>query len=268
MTTTLAFGSLPAGLRDSLIKEYQLLVQSFLEGRWTPTELSGGKFCEIVHTIIDGYGSAAYQAKPKKPNSMVDACRALEARKNVPRSFQILIPRILPALYEIRNNRGVGHAGGDVDPNHMDATAVLAMVNWVMAELVRVLHDLPTTEEAQILVDNLAIRRIPLIWEQDGMKRVLNTSFALPDQVLLLTASSATSITETDLVKWTDAKNKTYLRQLLKRLHESRQIDLSESGTTITILPPGTLRVEELIRQHMGGQSSAKPTAKRKRKRP
>src|SRR6266851_1018203 len=78
------------------------------------------------------------------------------ARTNihVPRSFQILIPRLLPALYEVRNNRGVGHIGGDVDPNHMDATFVISSCNWVMAELVRVYHDL-STNEAQEIVDTL-----------------------------------------------------------------------------------------------------------------
>src|SRR5258707_12835883 len=78
------------------------------------------------------------------------------ARTNihVPRSFQILIPRLLPALFEVRNNRGVGHAGGDVDPNHMDAVFVLSSCNWVMAELVRVFHDV-SVAEAQTFVDKL-----------------------------------------------------------------------------------------------------------------
>ncbi|MBB3083292.1 hypothetical protein [Geodermatophilus sabuli] len=43
-------------------------------------------------------------------------------------------------LYDIRNNRGVGHAGADVDPNHMDATVVLYQSKWLVAELVRLLH--------------------------------------------------------------------------------------------------------------------------------
>jgi len=58
----------------------------------------------------------------------------------------VLIPRLLPVLYEIRNNRGVGHVGGDVDPNHMDAEAVQAMASWVMAELVRIFHGVKTEE--------------------------------------------------------------------------------------------------------------------------
>jgi len=56
----------------------------------------------------------------------------------------------------VRNNRNVGHVGGDVDPNHMDAVAVMSMSNWIMGEIVRVFHRLPTTSEAQQLVDALA----------------------------------------------------------------------------------------------------------------
>lgn len=47
---------------------------------------------------------------------MVDACERLEQApaSKFPRSVRIQIPRVLIAFYEIRNNRGVGHVGGDV----------------------------------------------------------------------------------------------------------------------------------------------------------
>src|SRR5216684_233005 len=114
--------TLPAGLRNPLVQEYNSIVQNFMERRWSPSELSGGKFCEVVYTILDGYATGTFAAAPQKPRDFPTACRALESRIAGPRSFQILISRLLPALYEIRNNRGVGHAGGDVNPNHMDAT--------------------------------------------------------------------------------------------------------------------------------------------------
>src|SRR5215831_12151768 len=129
-----ALAAIPVGLRQPLLTEYQSIVQNFSEHRWSPSELSGGKFCEIVFTILDGHAKSAYPTKPAKPKNFVQACRQLESHAHVPRSFQILIPRLLPALYEVRNNRGVGHVGGDVDPNHMDATFVLASCSWVMAE--------------------------------------------------------------------------------------------------------------------------------------
>src|SRR3979411_1915836 len=67
---------------------------------------SGGKFCEIVFTILDGHAKSTYPTSPAKPKRFVDDCRKLENNSHVPRSFQILIPRLLPALYEVRNNRG------------------------------------------------------------------------------------------------------------------------------------------------------------------
>jgi hypothetical protein len=179
-----ALASIPAGLRDPLLDEYRQIVQNYVEHRWGPSELGGGKFCEIVYSILVGHASGSYPAAPAKPNDFPSACRALESNASEPRSFRILIPRMLPALYEVRNNRGVGHAGGDVDPNHMDATVVLSMCNWIMAELVRLLHA-TTTSEAQSVVDSLAERRIPLVWQSGDLKRVVDPSVSSEPKALL-----------------------------------------------------------------------------------
>ncbi len=80
---------------------------------------------------------------------------------------------MLVALYETRNNRGVGHAGGDLDANHMDAMVVLFMAKWVVAEPVRVYHGLDTAE-AQNVVDSLVQKEIPVIWSVAGKQRVLD----------------------------------------------------------------------------------------------
>ena len=155
MSVQSALSAIPDGLRLPLLSEYQSIVQNFAEHRWSPSELSGGKFCEIVFTILDGYAKGIYSISPKKPRAFDQACKLLENNSQVPRSFQILIPRLLPALFEVRNNRGVGHAGGDVDPNHMDAVFVLSSCTWVMAELVRVFHNVSILD-AQDIVDKLA----------------------------------------------------------------------------------------------------------------
>jgi hypothetical protein len=54
------FQSLPSGLRTPLAEEYNSIVQNFSEQRWTPAELSGGKFCEIVYTILDGHAKGSF----------------------------------------------------------------------------------------------------------------------------------------------------------------------------------------------------------------
>src|SRR5258708_24730334 len=178
VTVSGALSAIPTGLRDPLITEYQNIVQNFLEQKWRPAELTGGLFSEIVYTILVGHARGTYAAKPSKPANFVNACRGLENNISVPRSFQILIPRMLPALYEVRNNRNVGHTGGDVDPNHMDSILVLSMCNWIMGELIRVYHNL-SISEAQAVVDALAEIRTPIIWTSGNIKRGLNPNLKL-----------------------------------------------------------------------------------------
>lgn len=241
-----ALATIPSGLRQPLLAEYQSIVQNYMERRWSPSELSGGKFCEIVYTILDGFSQGKYATQPSKPRDFVGECRKLENNSQVPRSFQILIPRVLPALYEVRNNRGVGHTGGDVDPNHMDATAVVAICNWVMAELVRVFHCL-SVDEAQALIESLTERRMPLVWQGDGMKRVLDPTLPLKDQLLILIASSASAAETSAILEWCGYTNRPYFLRLLRQLHSNRMVELSTDETTVQLLPPGSRYVEELM---------------------
>jgi hypothetical protein len=162
------FGTLPTKLRNELLGAFNETVKNYREGRWEPAELNGGKLCEVVYSILKGHSAGKYPASASKPGNMVQACQKLETEAaGFPRSIRIQIPRMLIALYEIRNNRNVGHVGGDVDPNHMDAVCVLQMSKWVMAELVRVLHNVDTDAATEI-VDGLVDRETPLIW---GVRR-------------------------------------------------------------------------------------------------
>jgi hypothetical protein len=246
MNLSTILGSIPQGLRDPLIAEYNSIIQHYLEKRWTGSELSGGKFCEIVYTILDGYAKGVYDNKPSKPNNFVDACKRLESFVAVPRSFQILIPRVLPSLYEIRNNRSVGHVGGDVDSNPMDSNAVIAISSWILGELIRVYNN-TSVEEAQKVVDYITNRKIPLVWETSNVKRVLNPSVSLKDQILLLIGSNSTKTNTDDLLKWIECNDRGYFIKSLRQLHKKRMIELSAQEQEVEILPHGMIHVENLI---------------------
>lgn len=168
-------GAVPVAPRDELLRALNdEVLRNYRERRWEPSELNAGKLCEVVYTVLRGHIEGRFPAKAAKPSNMVDGCKALEhgGAAKFPRSVRIQIPRMLIALYEIRNNRGVGHVGGDVDPNFMDATAVVAMSKWVVAELIRVFHAVPV-DEAQRLVDSLVERTVPVIWRVSNAVRVL-----------------------------------------------------------------------------------------------
>jgi len=245
ITAEQALTTIPDGLRKPLLKEYSGILRNYLERRWTPSELSGGKFCEIVYTILNGYSTGNYPSSPTKPINFVDACRALESNTSNPRSFQILIPRILPALYDIRNNRGVGHVGGDVDPNHIDASAVLSIASWIMAELIRVFHNI-NIQDAQKIADSLVDRQTPLVWQSGDIRRVLKPDLSIRNQILLLSSGSKT-VTKDDLLRWIEPPNRYYFYRLLREMHKSRLIELSSDETTIELLPPGMTIVESII---------------------
>ena len=246
MNINATLSSIPTGLKEPLIGEYNNILQHYLERRWTSSELSGGKFCEIVFTILDGYAKGIYAPSPFKPPSFVDACKKLENNAHVPRSFQILIPRMLPALYEIRNNRNVGHVGGDVDPNLMDSQAVVSMCSWIMGELVRVFHNI-STSEAQNMVDGISSRKIPLVWNVGKVKRILKSSMSLKDQILLLIGADSAQTNTEDLIEWIEYKNKAYFLKTLRALHQLRLIELSSNEKVAEILPPGSIYIENLI---------------------
>jgi len=247
-----AFSNLPAELRKELIDCYQSIITNYAEARWEPAELNGGKFCEIVYSIVHGALIGTFPSRSKKPGNMVDACRALESLPATPnlvgnRSLRILIPRLLPYLYEIRNNRGVGHVGGDVDPNAADSTSVLATTSWVMAELVRVFHGMSLTD-AQEVVDTLVSRNHPLVWSVDKTKRVLNPAIKKADQVLLLLYSES-GWTDIEMLRgWVEYANKTNFKsKVLTPLHKARFIEYSQSNGIARITPKGSGEVENRL---------------------
>jgi hypothetical protein len=250
--TSKILAGLTAGLRDPLLHTFQEITSNYLEHRWEPSELNGGKFCEVVYSIADGSVSGRMPAVPSKPANMRDACRALEELPKNPslvgdRSFRILIPRLLAGLYEIRNNRGVGHVGGDVDPNFMDATVVFNVASWILAELIRIFHGV-STKDAQEVVDALIERKIPLVWEIEGIKRVLDPKMSTRNQVLVFLLRATTWESERHLFDWTEYSNPTVFRsKVLGPLHSARLIEYDGKNQRARISPLGILEAEQNI---------------------
>jgi len=236
---------LPPELRGDLVEALNKITTNFRERRWEPAELNGGKLCEIVYSIIRGHADGIMPAKPSKPKNMADACKKLEQEQHLPRSLRIQVPRMLVALYEIRNNRGVGHAGGDVDPSHMDAVAVLYMSKWLVAELIRVFHNV-NTAEATDAVDLLVERELPIVWSVDGKKRVLADKLSQRDKTLVLLYSEQGAVAEADLRMWTEAANaSSYRRDVLRKAHRERLLEYDEANRTVRLSPKGARYAEE-----------------------
>jgi hypothetical protein len=238
---------IPAALRQPLLDSYNQIVRNYRERRWEPSELNGGKLCEVCYCILKGHVSGVFPAKPSKPSNMVDACNSLAKAGEFPRSIKIQIPRILIALYELRNNRNVGHVGADVDPNHMDATVVLSMSKWVMAELVRVFHE-TTTEDATDVVDAISDRTLPLLWKVGDRTRVLGAHLGAKEKMLALLFGSPSAMSVRIIAESIEYKNLTQFRDaVLKPAHKADLIHFNMKSDTVELSPIGARFVETNI---------------------
>lgn len=241
----------PTQLRDPLLDEYRGLISNFLEEQWRSAGIDAGRFCEVSYTILDGATQGGrYAAAPSKPPNFPEACRALESRPPTPtgdRSLRIMIPRSLPPIYEIRNNRDVGHVGGDVRPNKMDAQYVVGSCTFVLTEFIRVFHNC-TIAEAQIAVDALVERKTPLIWTFDGGKRVLDGQLSASEKVLLLIASEPGWVDINSLFRWCKYTNLSMFKsKVLADLDRDLAIEYDRSLQRCMLTPLGAKRAAQLI---------------------
>jgi len=241
---------IPATLQSALLTAYSEIQRNYRERRWEPAELNGGKMCEVVYTILKGHADGSYPATVQKPRNLLQACQELERHPNstLSRSFRIQIPRLLIALYEMRNNRNVGHIGGDIDPNHMDATLVLHISRWLMAELIRHFHSVDL-ETASKVVDDLCDRILPLVWEINGKRRVLRDDLtAEQESLIVLYSASHRRMPVDELLDSVEYKNATRFRnELLGRLHKKRFVEFDKDRDSVVLSPTGIAFVEKTI---------------------
>lgn len=248
------FSGIPTQLRAELVDAYNRIVTNYRERRWEPSELNGGKLCEVVYSILHGYTTNSFPQSASKPSNFLQACHNLEqVGSTFPRSIRIQIPRMLIALYEIRDNRNVGHVGADVDPNEMDATCVLYMAKWIMAELARVFHTL-SIEEAEQAVHELVEKIVPSLWEVDGKVRVLHPSLSMKEKTLLILYGAEGPLAEADLRQWVEHSNgSVYRRDVLRPAHKKKLIEYDQRSELVHLSPRGTDEVEMSILPKVAG---------------
>lgn len=245
----LLLAGIPGSLRNPLLAAFGSITKNYRERRWEPAELNGGKLCEVIYSILQGHVSGKFPKSPTKPKNMVDACKSFEQADSskFSRSVRVQIPRMLVALYEIRNNRGVGHVGGDVEPNHMDALQVLEMSKWLMAELVRIFHGIKI-DEAQTVIESIIDRTHYTVWEVAGKSRDLNSAHSMKDTTLVLLYTHRTPVSLSDLFQWVEHSNlSVYKRGVVRSLHRNRFLEFEEVSNFVHISPLGIRYVEEKI---------------------
>ncbi len=241
-----ALNTIPVGLRDPLIEEFEQALDEYRSADWEKVGLKAGKFCEIAYCICAGHATGAYATNPLKPSNFPQACRDLEQHNGTKgRSLCMQVPKVLAALYELRNSRAIGHVSAEISPNHMDAELFLRGMKWVMGELVRNYSQLPLAD-SHAVVEAVTARTFHIVWSSGNVRRVLQPAKTSGQKVLILLYAESKPVSVLQLQAWVEYKNGTdFKRKVLKDLHKKAFVHFDEKASTVQILPTGQAHVEK-----------------------
>ena len=243
-----ALANVPGTFRSRLVRTYLDFKKNCVETRYEAAGLAAGKFSEVVLRFLQEKVYGSFTPFRKRINNYADECRKLIIAPDTAgnESERVVLPRALVFLYTMRNKRGIGHVGGDVDANAIDIAAMAKTADWIVCELIRINHGL-SLEEAQDIVDGISVRQLPAIWEVGGKKRVLKEGLKAKDQALLLLYSNQNSaVLLEDLCEWVEYSNpRSFKSVVIGELHKQRFLEFDKDSESIILSPKGVEYVEK-----------------------
>lgn len=233
----------PADIAHHIVSSFREVEQNYRLEKWKTSELDAGHFVEAVRRLIEhelqgNYTpfSTAIGAFSQSVLAKYESCLGGE-------EYRILIPRVLYAMYCVRNKRGVGHIAS-VIPNKLDATFILHSSKWVLGELVR-LSTSASPEDAKTLVDQILYRQVDLVWDDGETFMVLDLKLKAAEKVLLVLYRQDRLAIE-DLRSKVEYKNKTTFRGILEDLKAKKLLSITADGLC-KLSPLGVREVEKII---------------------
>lgn len=245
-----ALAKLPDAFRRRVIDSYLELKRRDADAQFDSAGLSAGKFCEVLLRLLQHEITGTHIPFGKKIPNLADECQKLinSPQASALESLRVIIPRAISFVYTLRNKRGIGHVGGDVDANRIDSAVIARVADWVICELIRIYHNF-SLEEAQDLIDNISYKMMPDVWEVAGKKRVLKPGLSAPEKVLmLLYGQMQTAIPAEDLCSWIEySRLADFKNKVLIPLHHKRLIEYDMEADIVYLSPTGAKRAEEIL---------------------
>jgi len=217
---------------EELLSAYQDAKRNFYFGGLRLSAVEGGRFCEAAFRMLEQLLTAKFTPLGDQINSDKLLTALKESPKAaLPESVRIHIPRALRVVYDIRNKRDAAHLADGIDPNVQDATLVIATLDWILAEFVRLYHGVPA-DAAQKLIEDLVVRRAPAVQDFAGFLKVLRPDLQASDRALLLLYErGAQGATFQQLSDWVHPTMRKNLKRTLESLEHDHARIHSVNGT-------------------------------------
>jgi hypothetical protein len=238
---------LDAKLVQELLEAHSEAKRNFYLGGLRLSAVEGGRFCEAAFRLLE------YATKNKKftplAKSLVSTDKLISDLANLDGSLfsdaiRLHIPRSLRLVYDIRNKRDTAHLSDGIDPNLQDATLVVGVLDWVLAEFIRLYHNVPA-DEASRIVDGIVKRAAPVVQDFDGYLKVLNPKLQASDHCLvLLYQRGDDGASFEEMHRWVRPKMRANLKRTLDGLVEAKDHAHFDGGRYII-----TRRGEQFVEQ-------------------
>jgi hypothetical protein len=247
--STVGKGFVAAGIEQIVVDE---LLDAFSEAKsryyrqdFRPGAVEGGRFTEAVFRVLQWAATGTFTPLGKTLPT-VDQLEKLLLHSKANDSIRIHIPRSLRLIYDIRNKRDAAHLGFGIDPNLQDATLVVRTMEWVLAELVRLYHNVSPEEAYEIIVE-LVTKEVPAIQVIGGQPRILKDLKASEYCLVLLYWRGPAGATYAELFGWVRPTMRANLRRTLKALNGRDAVHDTGDRWVITRLGEATVEGSKLV---------------------
>jgi len=238
---------------SSVVQYFISSTQKFEQGDWETSLSKAGKFIEAVIKMLWICAGKSLPAKQKDFKAGVFAQKIINQVNTTEISedgVRLEIPRASIFVYDITSNRGGRHDSDEIAPNEMDASTVLPICSWILAELVRFATKKSIdVGEAKKIISSLIERKYPIFEEIDDRVYVDHKKFKSANEcgLLILYKVYPNRIAKN---KFTDClKRHNFKQSAIKFERLSNYIDIDKHDN-ILLRATGRRKAEEILNKN------------------
>jgi hypothetical protein len=233
---------------SAALDHFTRMVSEFQTGDWEPCVTKAGKFIEAVLKALWVHaGQTPAAGRQFKADAVITGLGNLPTG-SLDDTVRVTIPRASRFVYDIASNRGARHDPDEVDPNEMDASAIVPVCAWILAEMIRFSQKgVVDMTQAREIVESLSARRYPLIEEVDGRVYFHHKKKTAPNVALLTLAyRHPKRVARNDLIA-TIQRHGFTINNASMAVRNMRNLVDDDGNGNLRLLAPGLQRAEQLM---------------------
>lgn len=166
-----------------LLDDYESMLRNLFLRKYDLVLISGGRLVENLFICLSSLTESPVDISPDLTKIQKDLEK--KPKEEFPSSIRVIIPRAAKLVYDFRSRRGAVHVDYTVSPGYIDATIVVSIVQWILAELIRVFSN-RESDEILSLIQGLVDRKLPIVEEITGIPVILERDVSARDSILIL----------------------------------------------------------------------------------